>query len=639
MSNSELNASIRLNLSGNLIQQSQRFNKSMKGMARETRLSFQIMQQASQKTVRMVNSGLDSMSSRYAMFTASLAGGISFKNAVTLERRMTQIGINADLSTKQVKKLQDEVYKTAMDKNIAVDPSEMLAAIEEIVARTGDLDYARRNMEALGKAIQATGSTGGDIGGLVAELKKLDIQDVDKALNLMVGQGKVGAIEMKDLAGRGPQLLSAYASTGRTGNSALMEMGAAIQVIKDANFSAETAATTFDSILRDVTDPAKQKKLYAAGIDIYEKDANGNKVMRSLPVLMSDITTKLHGDMSRIGTIFGDESRRGFNILSKEFRNSGKVTAFDKYSTLDMSTDYIGSGAARGAATAAGGLQRLSTSWNYFINNQLNEPLNDLADTLHDMNTETVQSIYNIGKWIATVGAATAILHKSGALRGGAWLYRTLRNKKNSGLGGLDGMMSKGVQRVFVVNLPGATSASNRYRANRSDIAIDPNSPSKEPQKPKSSRWEKIRNSRAGRFGAKLSGPGGSRLITLANAGIQTADAVASGGKASDVGSVIGGLGGGIGGEMLGGMIGQALIPIPGLGFVIGGAVGGLLGSIGGSMAGDAVGEQFETKDVQGEIKVSIEDNRTRVTNVSSNSPGMTFTAGSGADLGYWGGQ
>ncbi|EGU38369.1 phage tail tape measure protein [Vibrio scophthalmi] len=658
---SELNASIRLNLTGNLTERSRLYQREMKSMARETRLSFQIMNTASKQAMRGINAGLDSMGSRYAGFAASLAGGVSFRNAITLERRMNRIGVQAEISAEQVKKLQDEVYNTAMDKDIAIDPRELLSAIEAIVTRTGDLEYARKNMEALGQAIQATGAMGGDIGGLVAELKKLEVTDVSRGLNILVAQGKAGAVEAKDLAQLGPRLLSAYAATGRQGESAIVELGAAMQVLNSATGTPDVAATTFEALLGDLQNPQKQRQLAMSGINIYEKNEQGRDVLRDLPSIMTDIVTKFDGNMVRIGMIFGDEARRGFNQISAEMIKKEQVDSFNKFAQLDVNFNQIFEDSKRIASDSTGGLQRLATSWDFFINNQLNEPLSDLASTLRNMNTETVQSAYNIGKWVAAIGGATLIMRKIGVFKGASWLWNRYRKGKNgSPLGGMGELGNMGVQRVFVVNMPGSGFGggygggdyggrrrdrlgqrrprlggpnSNPLRLGGPDFSVLDGAfdgPSN-----KGGRFNALRNSRASRM---LMANSGGRVFGLLGGGVQLADVAMNGGDASDVGSAAGSMGGGWLGAKLGASIGTFIAP--GLGTAIGGVLGGLVGSFSGSQIGDYAGSFFEGKpqEVQGEVKVIVEDKRTSIESVTSSSPGMNFSAYAGSDLGFFGG-
>jgi murein DD-endopeptidase MepM/ murein hydrolase activator NlpD len=100
---------------------------------------------------------------------------------------------------------------------------------------------------------------------------------------------------------------------------------------------------------------------------------------------------------------------------------------------------------------------------------------------------------------------------------------------------------------------------------------------------------------------------GGLRALGITNAifsGLDFATGLAEGesvGKAGSgaLGSLVGGFGGALAGSLLAGAIGQALIPVPGLGFVLGalgGAAGSFLGGYGADRAYEAVTGDTEQK-------------------------------------------
>lgn len=100
---------------------------------------------------------------------------------------------------------------------------------------------------------------------------------------------------------------------------------------------------------------------------------------------------------------------------------------------------------------------------------------------------------------------------------------------------------------------------------------------------------------------------GGLRALGIANAvfsGLDFATGLAEGesvGKAGSgaIGSFVGGVGGALAGSLLAGAIGQALIPVPGLGFVLGalgGAAGSFLGGFGADRAYETVTGDTEQK-------------------------------------------
>lgn len=80
---------------------------------------------------------------------------------------------------------------------VYLDPAQILSAVEQIVEKTGDLDYATASLKTRGYVIQATGAEGVHVGALISEFKKLGIEGeagILQAMDTLVTQGKAGAL-------------------------------------------------------------------------------------------------------------------------------------------------------------------------------------------------------------------------------------------------------------------------------------------------------------------------------------------------------------------------------------------------------------------------------------------------------------
>ena len=119
---------------------------------------------------------------------------------------------------------------------------------------------------------------------------------------------------MKDLAALGPRTIAAYTATGRSGAKALIEMGAALQVIRRGTGSSEQAATAFEAVMRNLTSPDKQQKLRSLGVSV--RDSLTGE-FRPITELMTEIVEKSGGSLETLGTIFDAEAVRAFNLLCR----------------------------------------------------------------------------------------------------------------------------------------------------------------------------------------------------------------------------------------------------------------------------------------------------------------------------------
>jgi len=92
---------------------------------------------------------------------------------------------------------------------------------------------------------------------------------------------------------------------------------------------------------------------------------------------------------------------------------------------------------------------------------------------------------------------------------------------------------------------------------------------------------------------------GGFKALGVANAAFAGLDFATGLAEGESVSKAAAGAGGALAGSMLGGAIGQALIPVPGVGFMIGSALGGMAGGWLGDRAHEAVTGEGKAKDKQ----------------------------------------
>lgn len=92
---------------------------------------------------------------------------------------------------------------------------------------------------------------------------------------------------------------------------------------------------------------------------------------------------------------------------------------------------------------------------------------------------------------------------------------------------------------------------------------------------------------------------GGFKALGVANAAFAGLDFATGLAEGESVSKAAAGAGGALAGSMLGGAIGQALIPVPGVGFMIGSALGGMAGGWLGDRAHEAVTGEGKVKDKQ----------------------------------------
>lgn len=537
---------------------------------------------------KLANSTLDGVANKYTSLIGTVGGALAVRQVGNIQERFVRLGIQANQSADAMAKLKEELYATALMQDIRVDAGDMTAGIEAIVEKTGDLAFAQANLRNIGLAMKATGAAGADVGELFAEFQKMGIKDPEKvmeALDILNRQGKEGAFTLQNLAGLGPRVITAYTATGREGTKALLEMGAALQMIRMGTGSSEMAATAFEALLRTLTDPAKIKQLESWGLELFDADklSEGKRVLRPINELMKEIVQTTEGDKVKLGQVFDSEAVRAFNQASGEFQRTGSLASLDKFISMQGDGTETMGDAARAAETMNAALTSMATAWERFADKRLTKPIELATKALNKLGADgadTLFSALSIGG-----GAVLAGLAGRKAYRGVKWargLFGGKKGGKGERLADAVSGASGDVMPVRVVNWPGGGlgasggSATSRLRKGGAPAGAAPSALSKGKGLLKG----------GGKLLGRIAAP-----LTVAMGALDLFDAVANG-SAKDVGSSLGGTGGALAGAAAGAALGSV---VPVIGTAVGGIVGGMLGGFGGDALGGAVGGMFDS--------------------------------------------
>lgn len=448
---SDLTTKLDINVGGNFNRRLSDNSRSLQRFSQNGQRQLSLLS----RSARGISSGLDRIGNRYTALLTGAAGAGTARFLIGLEKRFERIGIQADISSEQVDTLKKEIYATAQAANRRIDPSELTAAVEEIVEKTGDLKFAQDNLDNLAASISATGAMGRDIGGLAAEFQKMDIKQpklVAEALDILTVQGKEGAFTLENLATLGSRVTTAYTAMGRTGVPAIREMGAALQVIRQGTGTSEMAATAFEALLRTLSDPEKVKVLQSGGIQIFEPDAlkNGQEILRPINELMEEIVKRTSGKKTILGKIFDAEAVRAFNAALGEFNRTGEMESLERFYNVQADGTTIQRDSARAAKTADAAMQSLYTAWQKFADANLTKHIQSLAGAIDQLEPETVDRVIKSIVYGITALAGLSVLSKSArVIKGAADVF-------GKGKGGVPGKLSSAMATpVWVVNMPG----------------------------------------------------------------------------------------------------------------------------------------------------------------------------------------
>ncbi|OUS51470.1 hypothetical protein BM607_009440 [Shewanella sp. SACH] len=481
----QLKTDIVLNLAGNLAAKARQYGTSMSDFAKKNDTAMMMVR----RSVSAAGRGIDTLGNRYVGAVAAMATGAAAHQFATIDRRLSRLAISADITTDKAKELYEQIRQVSNEKGIRIDPKEALSAVEEILTKTGDLEFAIKNLPNMSAVIQATGASGQNIGGIFTELKKLGIsssEDAMKSIDTLNKQGKSGAFTLASLANYGPQIFAAYAATGRQGTEAVTELGAALQVIREGSGSDAEAVTAFTSIIRDITNPDRVKKLKELGnIDVFdpEKLKSGVEQMRPLSQLMTEITVKSKGLSTNIAQInLTDEAKRALNPLIAAYKQSGDANVFDKFMVITGDGSATLKDAEIAATDLASSFQRINNEVERAGNSAAAGPFKEIADAINGIDQDTID---NWLKWasVAAVAVGTVVAAKKAA-DVYSWGKNAFGGKGKDGKGGAGGIADMGVMPVYVVNM-GAGGMGGAMGADITDAMGGNNKANK-------SKWSKV---------------------------------------------------------------------------------------------------------------------------------------------------
>ncbi|MEX0732839.1 MAG: phage tail tape measure protein [Aquisalimonadaceae bacterium] len=464
----EMRASIVMNLTGNVERRARRYGQALGTMSRMGRRHLGVLGRSTQ----MLGRGLDRLGNRYTALITGAAGVAQLRALTQLETRFTRLGIQANRTDEEMDALRRQIFETARAAEIRVDPGEITSAVEAIVEKTGDLEFAQENLRNIGLAISATGAAGANIGDILAEFQKMDIrvpEEVLRSLDTLNEQGKAGAFTLQNLAALGPRVVTAYTALGREGPQAIREMGAALQVIRQGTGTSEQAATAFEALLRTLQQADKVKVLERGGITIFDPDEleRGRQVLRPINEIMVDIIQAADGRATVLSQVFDAEALRAFNAALGEYNRTGGVESLQRF--LDVQGDGAATtrDSARAADTAAQAMQNLSTAWQQFADANLTNHIQSAADALNSLDPETVDRWLKIGGILAGGLGAAYAARSVGRLVGDL----SSMGRRAAGRGALGGVAGAASAMrpipVFVVNWGGGMGggAGGRGRA------------------------------------------------------------------------------------------------------------------------------------------------------------------------------
>ncbi|MFA5751121.1 MAG: phage tail tape measure protein [Candidatus Paceibacterota bacterium] len=280
-----------------------------------------------------INSGLKRMIMN--PFSGLMTGAgiiMAGKQIIDFDANLTRLGIQGGVTGKNLLKMRDDIVATAIDTGQTRE--DMLAGIDAIVERTGDLKFGESIKREMGIASTATGATAADMGALSSSLNqqmKIDPSEMMSAYNLLTEQGKAGKFTLKNIAAQGERLFSSSSRLGMRGLDDLRKFGALMQVAMRGVGSSEQATTAIERILSNII--AKQNEIKKLGFDVFSN--RELQQFKSIDEIIKGVIISAKGNEKILGNIFGEEGIRGVTALASSYRETGGFDIYDKLVNAD----------------------------------------------------------------------------------------------------------------------------------------------------------------------------------------------------------------------------------------------------------------------------------------------------------------
>lgn len=221
----------------------------------------------------------------------------SMRTAIDFKDRTNDIAITGGFDAAEEEQLSNVMRGAALKWNQT--QTEVAKGTAVLIA--GGISSAKElaaYAPVMAKTATATRASMDDLGSVAIALNDnlgIGAAGLERSMNMLAYAGKRGQFELADMAKWLPQLTPQFAALGITGERAVAEIGASLQIARKGAGSNDEAANNFKNFLSKITAKDTLKSFKDAGIDL--QDAMKNMVGKGMTPMqaMLDIITQYMG--------------------------------------------------------------------------------------------------------------------------------------------------------------------------------------------------------------------------------------------------------------------------------------------------------------------------------------------------------
>lgn len=264
------------------------------------------------------------VASGIARTALELGGGLSLQDAMRKELELSRSAAllaNSATTDKRARPLSTDIIARARNVSAAtgVDANDLVMATRSYVAKSADYEGGMANMEFFAKLAKGTGTSVEDVtkaAGLVrAQNANLDSNSMKTMLLNVVAQGKLGSVEIEDLASGAARITrSASGYQGNLAENQAKLLGLAQIAARTSGGSVNEAATNLSNLQADA-----MKHQGAIG-----KISNDRGQLLAPDKLIELVFDKTQGDLSKMQNQmkFGARSMKFFQAMAPVYNNA-----------------------------------------------------------------------------------------------------------------------------------------------------------------------------------------------------------------------------------------------------------------------------------------------------------------------------
>ena len=210
-----------------------------------------------------------------------------------------------------------------------IDKATLIGGMQDYVAKSSDYKGGMENLGFFAQLAKASGSDFKEVmsaaGALRSQNENMGTDEMKMTMRNIIAQGKLGAVEMKDLAGVAGKITASSAMYGGDQSKNQAALLGLSQIAMKTSGSAEEAATSVTKLGSDALTPGKQAAgvRAALGINLTDKKTG---LLKSQGDIIEEVFSKTGGKIGKIDPAgFGGRSIRIFEALAPMYQEAEKA--------------------------------------------------------------------------------------------------------------------------------------------------------------------------------------------------------------------------------------------------------------------------------------------------------------------------